>query len=166
MKKILSQKSGEIFSDHFETPIGMMEVSAMNDRVLSVFFVDELKPSKPNNLTDKTKQQLLEYFDHQRTTFSLPYKAIGTDFQKSVWRQLSKIQYGTTCCYADIASDISKPKAVRAVGAANGKNPLTIVVPCHRVIATSGKLSGYAGGVHRKAWLLAHEIHLKDTKFR
>ena len=92
----------------------------------------------------------------------MPHKAVGTDFQLSVWQQLEQIEYGTTCCYADIASSIANPKAVRAVGAANSKNPLTIIVPCHRVIASSGKLSGYAGGIDRKAWLLAHEFRLNS----
>lgn len=151
-----------LFYDHFETPIGLMEVCANINHLVSVFFVNDCNPSKPNLLTNKTKQQLLDYFDGKRTNFDLPHKAVGTDFQLSVWQQLEQIEYGTTCCYADIASSIANPKAVRAVGAANSKNPLTIIVPCHRVIASSGKLSGYAGGIDRKAWLLAHEFRLNS----
>lgn len=83
----------------------------------------------------------------------------GTDFQKKVWGALEKVSYGDTCAYVDIANEIKNPKAVRAVGSANGKNPMTIVVPCHRVIGRDGSLTGYASGTKRKAWLLEHESH-------
>lgn len=154
----------ELFYDYFDTPLGTMEVCASSDHVLSAFFVEDFKPRKPSKLTDKAKLQLLEYFEDSRTKFDLPHKAEGTEFQLAVWRQLSQIQYGDTCSYADIARSIANPNAVRAVGTANGKNPLTIIVPCHRVIAASGKLSGYAGGVGRKAWLLAHEFGLTHPR--
>ena len=163
MKNSVSNTNTEMFNDHFETPIGTMEVCASNTNVLSVFFVSKAKPSKPNDLTDLVETQLQEYFAGQRIEFDLSHKAQGTQFQQTVWKALSEIDYGTTCSYADIAKRISKPNAVRAVGAANGKNPLTIIVPCHRVIAANGKLSGYAGGVDRKSWLLAHEFRLKAS---
>ncbi len=102
-------------------------------------------------------KQLEEYFAGKRTTFDVAIAAEGTDFQKSVWKGLQKIPMGETWSYQDLAEHINNPKAVRAVGLANGKNPISIIVPCHRVIGKNGKLTGYAGGVERKEWLLKHE---------
>lgn len=102
-------------------------------------------------------KQLKEYFAGQRTCFSLPLAATGTAFQQQVWQALVHIPYGQSCSYGAIADFIQNPKAVRAVGAANGRNPLAIVVPCHRVIGNNGSLTGYAGGLGRKVWLLQHE---------
>jgi methylated-DNA-[protein]-cysteine S-methyltransferase len=101
--------------------------------------------------------QLSEYFAQTRRTFSLQLAPQGTEFQQQVWRQLQQINYGQPCSYADVAKAIARPKAVRAVGAANGRNPLAIVVPCHRVIGQNGSMTGYAGGLSRKIWLLNHE---------
>ena len=101
--------------------------------------------------------QLTEYFEKNRTEFTLPLAADGTEFQQQVWQQLRQIPYGGHCSYGDIANSIARPKAVRAVGAANGRNPLAIVVPCHRVIGQNGSMTGYAGGLSRKIWLLNHE---------
>ncbi len=155
----------DLYKDYFDTPLGMMEITANDEAVTSIFFVDQFanqltRPlAKPqlNKLTQLAKQQLLEYYTGERQEFDLPLSAKGTKFQKSVWAALSKVNYAATCCYADIAESINKPKAVRAVGAANGKNPLTIVVPCHRVIGRDGSLTGYASGLKYKAWLLDHE---------
>ena len=106
---------------------------------------------------DQVQEQLTEYFTHQRQTFNLPLDPHGTDFQKQVWQHLRQIPFGETISYGTLAHMIGKPAASRAVGAANGRNPISIIVPCHRVIATNGKLTGYAGGVERKQWLLQHE---------
>ncbi len=105
----------------------------------------------------QASRQLKEYFDGQRKRFDLPFDVTGTDFQKSVWAALSKIPFGKTVSYADIALQIKNPKAVRAVGSANGKNPIPIIVPCHRVIASDGTLGGYSGGLHIKTRLLKLE---------
>jgi methylated-DNA-[protein]-cysteine S-methyltransferase len=105
----------------------------------------------------QTVRQLEEYFSGKRRLFELPLDVQGTDFQKSVWTQLSKIPYGETCSYRDIAKRLKNGRAVRAVGTANGRNPLSIIVPCHRVIAADGTLAGYAGGLEIKAKLLAIE---------
>ena len=102
-------------------------------------------------------QQLTEYFSSQRQTFDLPLAANGTDFQRTVWNLLPNIPYGETVSYGNLAYKLGKPGSSRAVGAANGRNPISIIVPCHRVVATNGKLTGYAGGIDRKQWLLAHE---------
>lgn len=146
-----------LYYDHYNTPLGMMEVCATATAVRSIHFVDQTQNVSANTLTDQAKQQMLEYFAGDRETFDLAMEPEGTQFQKQVWKALSSIDYGKTCSYSDIANIIKNPKAVRAVGAANGKNPMTIVVPCHRIIGANGSLTGYASGVERKAWLLNHE---------
>lgn len=105
----------------------------------------------------ETEQQLNEYFEGKRNTFSLRLDPIGTDFQKAVWGALLTIPYGETRSYTQIANQLGNPKAVRAVGAANGRNPISIIVPCHRVIGASGALTGFAGGLEAKACLLSLE---------
>ena len=107
--------------------------------------------------------QLDEYFQGKRTTFSLPFKLTGTPFQLAVWKKLQNIPYGQTTSYKEIAQKINKPKAYRAVGMANNKNPLPIIIPCHRVIGSNGKLIGYAGGLKLKNYLL--ELEQSHTNF-
>lgn len=107
--------------------------------------------------------QLDEYFQGKRTTFSLPFKLTGTPFQLAVWKELQNIPYGQTTSYKEIAQKINKPKAYRAVGMANNKNPLPIIIPCHRVIGSNGKLIGYAGGLNLKNYLL--ELEKSHTNF-
>lgn len=105
----------------------------------------------------EARRQLEAYFAGMRTAFDLPLAPVGTAFQQGVWQALCTIPHGRTASYGDIARAIGNPKAVRAVGLANGRNPLSIVVPCHRVIGRDGSLTGYGGGLERKRWLLAHE---------
>ncbi|HEY9646044.1 MAG TPA: methylated-DNA--[protein]-cysteine S-methyltransferase [Chroococcidiopsis sp.] len=105
----------------------------------------------------QTQEQLTDYFAHQRQQFDLPIDPQGTAFQKQVWQLLQQIPFGETCSYGALAHMLGQPNASRAVGAANGRNPISIIVPCHRVIAANGKLTGYAGGLDRKQWLLHHE---------
>ena len=107
--------------------------------------------------------QLDEYFQGKRTTFSLPFKLTGTPFQLAVWKELQNIPYGKTTSYKEIAQKINKPKTYRAVGMANNKNPLPIIIPCHRVIGSNGKLIGYAGGLKLKNYLL--ELEKSHTNF-
>ncbi|RPI76326.1 MAG: methylated-DNA--[protein]-cysteine S-methyltransferase [Desulfobacteraceae bacterium] len=101
--------------------------------------------------------QLKEYFRGQRKEFDLPLNLRGTPFQKKAWRTLLKVPYGQTCSYRDLAIAVGKPKATRAIGGANHRNPIPIIVPCHRVIGAKGALTGYGGGLWRKQWLLEHE---------
>jgi len=105
----------------------------------------------------KAKQQLAEYFAGKRRVFDLPLALQGTPFQQRVWQALTEIPFGVTWSYGQLAQHIGNPKASRAVGLANGSNPISILVPCHRVIGADGSLTGYGGGVERKQWLLAHE---------
>ncbi len=108
-------------------------------------------------LLDKSTQQLTEYFAGQRREFDVPLDLRGTPFQLQVWRVLNEIAFGQICSYGDVAAKTKSPKAYRAVGLANGANPVPIIVPCHRVIASGGKIGGYGGGLRAKRWLLAHE---------
>jgi len=103
-------------------------------------------------------EQLSAYFAGELTGFDLPMQMNGTEFQRRVWKGLSEIPYGETISYAELAHRVGNPKACRAVGLANGRNPIAIIVPCHRVIATNGALGGYGGGLDRKSWLLEHEL--------
>lgn len=105
----------------------------------------------------ETKQQLSAYFAGRLTEFDLPLQLRGTPFQQRVWEALQTIPYGTVLSYGELANKIGQPNASRAVGLANGRNPVSIVVPCHRVIGANGKLTGYGGGIERKQWLLNHE---------
>lgn len=105
----------------------------------------------------EAKKQMQAYFAGDLTEFDLPLNMIGTEFQKTVWRELQNIPFGVTISYGELAERVGNPSASRAVGAANGRNPISIIVPCHRVIGSNGKLTGYGGGLERKEWLLAHE---------
>lgn len=111
----------------------------------------------------EAKKQLEEYFAGNRREFDLPLDMDGTPFQKAVWKELKRIPFGTTCSYGDIARKIKNRRAVRAVGGANGKNPLCIIVPCHRVIASDGSLGGYSGGLDLKRALLQHEQSVEEA---
>ena len=146
------------FIEYFESPIGRLEITATDTHIQSVLFVEEAtKAVKNNQLTQLCSEQLQAYFAGTSKAFDLPIAQAGTTFQLQVWQALLTIPYGHLASYRDIAQKIENPKAVRAVGAANGKNPLTLIVPCHRVIGSNGTLTGYAGGVERKQWLLQHE---------
>ena len=143
-----------IAREYLDTPAGTVEVCADADNIISVEFVSRTKQAAPNTLTRKALKQLKDYFAGKRKTFELPLKQQGTDFQHQVWKALQSIPFGATCSYVDIAKKIKRPKAVRAVGAANGRNRIAIIIPCHRVIGADGSLTGYAGGLNRKKILL------------
>ena len=154
---------------YYKTPIGWAEIVADGDAILSVNIVREAENRKlkigNRDLVDsavlqKCIRELDEYFAGTRKNFTVKLEARGTDFQQRVWQELAKIPFGVTASYADIARRVGSPRAVRAVGSANSKNPHWIIVPCHRVIASNGALSGYAGGLDRKKWLLEHESRL------
>jgi methylated-DNA-[protein]-cysteine S-methyltransferase len=142
------------------SPIGFLLVEAELEGVTAISFVDQ-KPEAPEISRNKhlrlAAKELREYFKGTRTSFSFPLAPNGTDFQKRVWRALRKVGFGETKSYSEIAKMIGSPKAARAVGGANNKNPLPIVVGCHRILGQSGNLVGYAGGLRRKWWLLRHE---------
>jgi methylated-DNA-[protein]-cysteine S-methyltransferase len=147
------------FNAYYPSPIGPVEVSGTSEGIVSVSFVKKRRPDD-RNLPGCVKEgirQLDEYFGGKRKSFSLKLLPQGTPFQKLVWRQLEKIPYGKLVSYGDVARAIGHPHAYRAVGGANNKNPIAIIVPCHRVIGSDGKLVGYGSGLWRKEWLLNHE---------
>lgn len=167
------QQPNLITMQRLTTPLGPMFVAASEQGICLLEFVDrpmletELKDLQQklkariiigeNNYTQQAQQQLQEYFTGHRTEFTLPLDAPGTDFQQTVWQQLQTIPYGHTRSYQQQATAIHKPSAVRAVANANGANRISIIIPCHRVIGSNGKLTGYGGGLPRKQWLLEHE---------
>jgi methylated-DNA-[protein]-cysteine S-methyltransferase len=140
-----------------ETPIGIIEARASSNGLQSLRFVPAAGEDEPNTHTRAAVKQLQEYFDGNRTTFEVAFDIEGTDFQKSVWEKIALIPYGETWTYGEIASSLGKPNAFRAVGTACGRNPLWLIVPCHRVVGASGKLTGYAGGINKKMRLLEME---------
>lgn len=156
-----------MFVSTVDTPVGKLNIHATNKAVTYVGFFDDTrfldthnkKMNKPlsNEISEKAAAQLTEYFQGQRKAFDLPLAPAGTDFQKQIWQQLLAVKYGETASYLDLAKAINNHKACRAVGAANAKNPISIILPCHRIVGNNGKLTGYAGGLERKSFLLSLE---------
>lgn len=151
---------------YIDTPLGVAKITGTKDGLSSIIVLNSDEPLTdviPESLEDAV-YQLNEYFEGTRKEFQLDLTAEGTDFQKQVWHALQQIPYGKTISYLQLAKSLGDIKAIRAVAAANGKNPLWIVVPCHRVIGSDGSLTGYAGGLHRKQWLLEHESPFKQQR--
>lgn len=162
-----------LFASAVESPVGLIVVAADEVAVRAVEFSDETTPlaavkglsrrldaelsMAEGTIAGRTAAELREYFAGERRAFTVPLAPRGTDFQKRVWDALGLIPLGETRSYGDVARQVADHSAVRAVGAANGANPIAIIIPCHRVIAADGTLHGYGGGLHRKRWLLDHE---------
>jgi methylated-DNA-[protein]-cysteine S-methyltransferase len=155
-----------------DSPIGTLTLIADGDAIVEVWFPNHadgptaslddstLDPDHP--VLVRTSTQLAEYFAGTRTAFDLPLAPEGTPFQLAAWRALSTIPFGETVSYGEQASRLGDPNKARAVGAANGRNPIPIIVPCHRVIGANGRLTGFGGGVESKAWLLDHEQRVRQ----
>ncbi len=146
------------YFSYYTSPIGLIEIVGTPTAITELNFVEDRRPdaaSHPN--VRKAKQQVAEYFEGKRRKFDIRLALSGTDFQQQVWQRLQTVPYGRTASYQDIARGIGSPAAVRAVGAANGRNPVAIIVPCHRIIGKNGRLVGYGSGLWRKEWLLSHE---------
>jgi methylated-DNA-[protein]-cysteine S-methyltransferase len=161
-----------IYFSLYESPIQTLRLVSDGRSLIGLYMMSEKHHFIPASdwLEDDmvapfpaTKQQLSAYFSGGLTEFDLPLQMPGTAFQQQVWSALKTIPYGTTISYGELALKIGQPKASRAVGLANGHNPVSIIVPCHRVIGANGKLTGYGGGIERKQWLLNHE-HLTFGK--
>lgn len=150
---------------YVETPIGFLEIKGEPSAVFSIRFVqDDLgTTTHKNSMVGKAADQLMEYFKGKRKSFDLTLLPPGTAFQRKVWDALQQIPYGKTISYLEFSKQIGPAKAIRAVAAANGKNPIAIVIPCHRVIGRDGSLTGYAGGLHRKRFLLNLESPVQQT---
>ncbi|MDT0689671.1 methylated-DNA--[protein]-cysteine S-methyltransferase [Salegentibacter sp. F188] len=144
---------------HLKTPLGIIKISGDEEGVSEIKIVEKsLNASEETpHLLLPVVQQIKAYFEGNLKEFNLKLNPSGTVFQKKVWKLLGDIPFGSTISYLELSKRIGDVKAVRAVAAANGKNPLWIVIPCHRVIGSNGSLTGYAGGLHRKKWLLEHE---------
>ncbi|MGG1661605.1 methylated-DNA--[protein]-cysteine S-methyltransferase [Brevibacillus sp. NRS-1366] len=154
----------------YPSPIGVLEIIGTDDAISSIMFAEHTLPQAPEERANCPQvfwdcyQQLDDYFKGTRREFSFPVSMAGTSFQKTVWHTLTTIPFGQTASYSFLAKTIGNEKAVRAVGNANGKNRLSIVVPCHRIVGANGSLTGYAGGLWRKEWLLEHEKQFVSPK--
>ena len=155
-----------VHTAHIQTPLGIAKVVSDNTGIQEISVVNEdFEINNPTTIPVVLQSciaQLEEYFAGKRTEFNLTLAPKGTEFQQKVWKELHKIPYGKTCSYLELSKKLGDVKAIRAVAAANGKNPLWIVTPCHRVIGSDGSLTGYAGGLWRKKWLLNHESPVKQ----
>ena len=150
---------------YIQTPIGITRISGDKNGLTEILFGyenEEVASQIPICLKSAVKQ-LQEYFDLKRNTFDLKFQLNGTNFQQKVWNELQKIPFGKSISYLELSKKLGDAKAIRAVANANGKNPLSIVIPCHRVIGTDGSLTGYSGGLHRKKWLLEFENPIKQA---
>lgn len=153
------------FAALLESPLGSITVRCTELAVVSVEFGDTVadglddgsRVGHPTGVLEQAVAQLTEYFAGKRTEFDVPVTLAGTQFQKDTWMVLTTIPFGETISYGEQARRMGRPTAVRAVGAANGRNPVPVIVPCHRVIGADGSLTGFAGGLDVKIWLLAHE---------
>lgn len=151
---------------YIATPIGWAELKGNEKGLCSVRVLDttpEVQSAIPETLLEAVVQ-LKAYFNKELSAFNLKLNPEGTEFEKTVWEALRQIPYGKTISYLHLAKQLNNPKAIRAIARANGKNPLWIIIPCHRVIGSDGSLTGYAGGLHRKQWLLEHESSYKQQK--
>ena len=148
-----------MYTTYYQSPVGVMQINGTTDMITSISFEDALgEPTAAvPALLYECVQQFVEYFAGTRQTFTVPTAQTGTEFQQRVWGELAKISFGETFSYMDVALRLGDKNSIRAVGNANGKNKLNIIIPCHRVIGSNGKLVGYGGGLWRKQWLLEHE---------
>ncbi len=154
----------KVFKGYYQSPIGIIEILAEDKGIFSINFVDNLSISISNPSILDCITQLDDYFKGLRKSFDINiFYNKGTPFQIKVWDALKTIPYGCTCSYKEIACKIENEKAIRAVGGANNKNNLAIIIPCHRVIGSNGNLIGYNGGLWKKEWLLNHESKFKDS---
>jgi methylated-DNA-[protein]-cysteine S-methyltransferase len=155
-----------LYSDGFETPLGPLHIIASEHGISHIQFSSEYQPTAlvaTNAFIEQCIHELREYFAGKRIEFTIPFAPSGTPFEEKVWKMLTSIPYGSTCSYFDIAHRMNNPKAIRAVGRANGANPIAIVIPCHRVVGADGSLTGYSGELWRKRWLLDHEARVSGT---
>ncbi|WP_278246099.1 methylated-DNA--[protein]-cysteine S-methyltransferase [Clostridium hydrogeniformans] len=149
-----------IYVDYMESPIGILKITANKDSIIGIEFLKDNKKDEAsgNKIIVMAKTQLGEYFKGERKEFTVPLDIVsGTEFQKRVWKALKNIPYGKVATYKDIAIEVGNPKASRAIGNANNKNPLSVIIPCHRVIGSNGALVGYEGGLSVKKYLLELE---------
>jgi methylated-DNA-[protein]-cysteine S-methyltransferase len=154
------------YTYYFESPLGLLKIETDKTFLLSINFIESAGTSSFEFpiIMKNTIQQLQEYFTGSRIEFNLALNPAGTEFQLKIWELVKKVPFGQTASYLEIAKQSGSEKNTRAVGFANGKNPIPVIIPCHRIIGSNWKLTGYAGGIERKRWLLFHELnHFKKT---
>jgi methylated-DNA-[protein]-cysteine S-methyltransferase len=165
-RSITSNLSTMLYTNHIATPVGPLEITADDEAVLEILFLEakhKPSPKRPvteasNAVLEKCKEELKAYFEGDLQIFTFKYRLEGTEFQVKTWQALEQIPYGTLISYGTQAKQIGNPKAARAVGLCNGNNPISIVVPCHRVVGANGNLTGYGGDLWVKEWLIKHEL--------
>lgn len=153
----------QLYYTYYESPIGLISIGGTEEYIAELLFIDnaeEMSHGEPGitEVIHQCTEELIEYFHGKRKAFDVPIFQEGTEFQEQVWKQLMHIPYGKTISYLELAEQIGDAKATRAVAAANGKNKIMLLRPCHRVIGSDRSLTGYAGGTWRKKWLLQHEF--------
>lgn len=155
----------KLYKKYIDSPIGLLEIKTTANSLVSISFVEKASNNSTTqpDILQQTEYQLQEYFIGKRKAFNLNLNPEGTEFQKRVWQFVEKVDFGKTASYLEIAKQTGSPKNTRAVGMANGKNPIPIIIPCHRIIGSNGKLTGYAGGLARKSYLLRHEIQFAEN---
>ncbi len=157
-----------LFYKYIPSPIGELELCANDEGLISALFTNTIKreltkqPESAHPVLTETEKQLNAYFKKELKQFDLPLFLKGTDFQKRVWTQLMQTPFGKTINYLELAKQLGDEKCIRAAASANGKNPVSIILPCHRIIGSDGKLVGYSGNLERKQWLLEHEGSYAD----
>ena len=164
----------EVYTKYIDSPLKTIEISSTETHIISIMFKDAEKMPSPQReeskeiplILERCIGQLNEYFEGKRKEFDLLIKQEGTDFQQTVWSELLNIPYGQTNSYLDLAKKLGDKNTIRAAASANGKNKLNIVIPCHRVIGSNGKMVGYGGDLWRKKWLLNHELDHSEKKWR
>jgi methylated-DNA-[protein]-cysteine S-methyltransferase len=156
---------GNLFYTYYQSPVGMLKIGGTDTYIAELTFVksnDQVVHGAPgiSEVMHQCTEQLIEYFSGKRRAFNIPIHQEGTSFQQKVWAELLNIPYGKTLSYLDLAKKLGDVKAIRAAASTNGKNNIAIIVPCHRVIGSDRSLTGYAGGLPIKKWLLQHEFRI------
>jgi methylated-DNA-[protein]-cysteine S-methyltransferase len=157
--------SQELYYTYYESPIGLLRIGGNDQYIAELTYVDnqdQITRGEPgiSDVIHQCTEQLIEFFQGRRREFNIPVHQEGTEFQKRVWGELMEIPYGRTISYMDLAKRLGDPKVIRAAASTNGRNNISIIVPCHRVIGSDKTLVGYGGGLWRKKWLLQHEFHI------
>lgn len=159
----------EQFSTYYQSPLGIIKISGTPQYISEVHFIDSIQhpPAEPHKkqlppLAIHAIEELIQYFQGERKDFTVPLQQQGTPFQQGVWQELLKIPFGKTISYLELSKRLGDTKSIRAAAAANGKNHIAVLVPCHRVIGSKNDLVGYAAGIWRKRWLLEHEAHIAN----
>lgn len=155
-----------MYEEQLDSPIGPLLIQATDYGITKIGFDSVKGHGVGNHITKKCKQQLSQYFAKERTHFDIQLLPEGTEFQKKVWHQLQTIHFGKTISYSDLAVALGDIKTIRAAGTANGKNPIPIIIPCHRVIGKDGSMVGFSGGLEKKEWLLQHEDAIKGIQMK